>query len=69
MEAEEKRKSKDQKVNVEERKLHGFLGQCGWSILNGNFKGDEEGELIYTEGREDSVMDYVIGDERGQGKD
>lgn len=32
--------------------------------MNGDIKGDKEGELTYTGGREESVIDYVIGDER-----
>lgn len=32
--------------------------------MNGNIKGDKEGELTYTGERGESVIDYVIGDER-----
>jgi len=44
-------------------KLCNFVGELGWSILNGNVKGDEEGEWMYTEGRGGTVIDYVIGNE------
>jgi len=39
-----KRRSKDKKVNEEGRRLCKFLEEYGWSIVNGNIKGDEEGE-------------------------
>lgn len=37
----EKRRSKDKVINVEEWKLLNFLREEGWSILNGNARGDE----------------------------
>jgi len=61
---EEKRRSKDEKVNIEGRKLCNFVGELGWSILNGNVKSDEEGEWTYTGGRGGTVIDYVIGNEK-----
>lgn len=33
-----------------------------WSILNGSVKGDEEGEYMYTGGREETAIDYVLED-------
>lgn len=60
---EEKRNSKDEKVNREGKKLCSYLGELGWSILNGNVKGDEEGEWTYTGGRGGTVIDYAIGNE------
>lgn len=33
-------------------------------MLNGNYRGDEEGEWTYIGEREKSVIDYVIGDNR-----
>jgi len=60
---EEKRRSRDEKVNIEGRKLCNFVGELGWSILNGNVKGDEEGQWTYTGGRGGTVIDYVIGNE------
>lgn len=55
-----KRRSKDKKVNEEGRKLCRFLEEYGWSIVNGNIKGDEEGEWTFTGGRGESVIDYVM---------
>lgn len=40
-----------------------FMEELGWSILNGNVEGDEEGEWTYTGGREGTVIDYVLGNE------
>lgn len=40
------------------------MEELGWFILNGDMRQDEEGEWIYTGGRGDSVIDYVIGDIR-----
>lgn len=58
------RKSKNGKINEEERKILGGLEKRGWGILNGTVEGDEEGEYTYTEGRRESVIDYVIGEEK-----
>jgi len=58
------RKSKDGKVNGEGRRLVGGLERVGWGILNGAVEGDEEGEFTYTGGRGESVIDYVIGEEK-----
>lgn len=44
--------------------LCGFLREYGWAILNGDTEGDEEGEWTYTGGRGESVIDYVVEDER-----
>ncbi|KMQ85710.1 hypothetical protein RF55_15573 [Lasius niger] len=53
-------KSKDKKINKEGRKLVKELEEAGWSILNGNIIGDEEGEYTFTGGRGDTVIDYII---------
>ncbi|KYN11478.1 hypothetical protein ALC57_16367 [Trachymyrmex cornetzi] len=50
-EEEEERRSKNSKVNKEGRKLVGIIRERGWAILNGNIKGDEEGNWTYTGGR------------------
>lgn len=50
-------------MNREGRKLC-FLEEQGWSVLNGNYRGDEEGEWTYVGERGNSVIDYVIGDNR-----
>ncbi|XP_029163724.1 golgin subfamily A member 6-like protein 22, partial [Nylanderia fulva] len=65
---ESKRKSKDRVINAEGRKLLEFLGEKGWSILNGNTEGDEEGEWTFTGGRGNTVIDYVLGDEDSREK-
>lgn len=41
-----------------------FLEERGWGILNGSTKGDEEGEYTYTRGKRNTVIDYVIGNEK-----
>lgn len=33
-----------------------------WVIFNGNIKGDEEGELTFTGGKGNTVIDYVVRD-------
>lgn len=61
-----RRKLKDKVINVEGRKLVNFLEEKGWSILNGNVRGDEEGEWTFTGGRGNTVIDYVIGNEESR---
>lgn len=39
------------------------LEETGWSILNGNIKGDENVEYMYTGSRGNMVIDYVVGNE------
>ncbi|XP_026827634.1 golgin subfamily A member 6-like protein 22 [Ooceraea biroi] len=38
------------------------MEERGWSIFNGNCKGDEVGEYTFTGGRGCTVIDYVMGD-------
>ncbi|XP_020298257.1 uncharacterized protein LOC109862594 [Pseudomyrmex gracilis] len=57
-----RRKSKDKKLNAEGRKLVNKIEEMGWTIWNGDTRGDEEGEWTYTGGRGESVIDYVIGE-------
>jgi len=57
------RNSKDKKSNREGRRLVEVLEETGWSILNGNIKGDEDGEYTYTGSRGNTVIDYVLGNE------
>lgn len=61
---EEERESKDKKMNREGKKLCSFLEEQGWSVLNGNYRRDEEEEWTYVGERGNSVIDYVIGDNR-----
>lgn len=63
-EEEEKRCSKDKKVNAEERILLERLEELGWVIWNGDMRRNEEREWTYTGARGDSVIDYVIGEAR-----
>lgn len=45
------------------------MEELGWSILNGNVVGDEEGEWTYSGGRRGgTVIDYVIGNEEKDGR-
>lgn len=44
------RKSKDEKVNGEGRKLIEFVEENGWGIFNGCIRGDEEGEFSFIGG-------------------
>lgn len=56
------RRSKDVRINREGRKLIKFVEENGWDILNGCTRGDEEGEYSFTGGKENTVIDYAIGD-------
>lgn len=48
-------------MNREERKLCRFLEEQGWSMLNGDYREDEEGEWTYVGERGHSIIDYVMG--------
>lgn len=56
-------RSKNRKVNGKGKKLVEFVEEKGWDILNGCMQGDEEGEYTFSGGRNNTVIDYVIGDE------
>ncbi|XP_015126352.1 protein PXR1-like [Diachasma alloeum] len=43
-----------------------ILDEMGWSILNGNFAGDEEGEFTFERAGMSSVIDYVLAEEKGR---
>lgn len=58
---EKGRKSKDEKVNREGRKLVELIEEREWSIFNGNMSADKKGEFTFTGGC--TVIDYLIGDE------
>lgn len=60
---ERERKAKDGKINGEVKKLVSWLEEKGWGILNGCTKGDEEGEYTFTGGRDNTIIDLVIGNE------
>lgn len=58
------RRSKNEKINGEKRKLCGFLGELEWSIVSGSVEGEEEREWTFTEGRGESIIDYVLGNKQ-----
>ena len=60
---ERKRKSRNEVINGEGRKLVNFIGEMGWSIFNGDMRGDEAGEWTFTRGKGNTVINYVIGNE------
>lgn len=51
-------------MNGEGKKLIECIERRGWTILNENVKGDEEEEFTYTGGRGETVIDYILGDEK-----
>lgn len=63
MEGEGWKELRDVVVNGEGRKLCKFLGEMGYAIINGDFKGDGRGEWTHVGWRGGSVIDYVIGNE------
>lgn len=56
-----RKRSKDGKMNREGKEMVRFLEEKGWGILNGSIKRDEEGEYTYTGEKENTAIDYVIG--------
>lgn len=58
------RRSKDGRVDREGKLLVEFVEERGWGIFNGAVHRDEKGEYTFTGGRENTVIDYVIGDIR-----
>lgn len=40
-----------------------WIMELEWGILNGSIKGDEEGKFTFTAGRDNTVIDLVIGNE------
>jgi len=54
------RNSKDEAVNNERKELLDLVEDGGWDIANGNMRGDENGELTYIGGRGESVIDYIL---------
>lgn len=57
---EKKKNFKDEILNKEGRRLIEFSEEKGLSIMNGDMERDKEGEYI-TEGRGNTVIDYLIG--------
>lgn len=56
----ERRKLRDEIINKKGRKLIELLEDCGWMVLNGGEKGDEEGEWTYEKAKRKSVIDLGI---------
>lgn len=56
-----RRQSKDKVINREGRVLVEFVEERGWSVFNENMKRNEQGEYTFTEGKENTVIDYVMG--------
>jgi len=54
------RRSKDRKINGEGKRLIDCVRERGWWILNGEIRGDEEGNWTYTGSRRESIIDYVL---------
>lgn len=67
-EEEEERRSKDRKVNKEDRYLIDRLGDAGLYIFNGYGKKDREGMWTYLGRRGESVLDYRGGGDVGNGE-
>lgn len=56
----EERGSKDRYCSANSESFLKFCYENGWSILNGNVKGDEMGEHTFIGARGSSVIDYVL---------
>jgi len=54
------RNFKDEEVNNEGKELLDLVKDRGLNIANGNMRGNENGELLYIGGRGESVVDYVL---------
>ncbi|KZC15032.1 hypothetical protein WN55_08624 [Dufourea novaeangliae] len=54
------RRSKDEVINEDGKKLLEIVRENGWQFLNGNKTGDEEGEYTYIGGRGATAIDYVV---------
>ncbi|OXU17460.1 hypothetical protein TSAR_011309 [Trichomalopsis sarcophagae] len=64
----DRRSSKDSIVNNGSKNLTDFCNKRNWSILNGNFVGDEEGNYTFIGARGSTVIDYIIVNEKVRGK-
>ena len=63
---EDVRKSKDNILNAEGKKLLELVRNRGWYIGNGRWKGDEHGEFTFVGANGRSVIDYVIGNKNAE---
>lgn len=59
-EEEESRNSKDKIINRQGKDLLAHIEQQGLGIMNGNIRGDEEGEITFIGKKGSSVIDYAI---------
>lgn len=55
------KRSRDGKINREDRMMVNCLEQRKWMIFTGAIRGDKEGEFTFTRGKRDTVIDYVVG--------
>jgi hypothetical protein len=55
-----RRKTKDKVENAEGKRLIEWIEENGWEVLNGNKRGDEDGEVTYVGSRGETVIDYAI---------
>ena len=55
-----KRETKDIGENKQGNELIKMIEENGWSVLNGNMRGDEKGEYTYVGARGKTVIDYGI---------
>lgn len=65
---ENRRPSKDKVIGNGGRKMIEFISNKGWSIANGNYEGDSEGEYTFIGARGSTVIDYVIINEKAKEK-
>lgn len=61
-----RRRSRDVKVNREDEKMIDCVEEIGWSILNGNIRGNEEGKFTFTGTRGNTVIDYIVGEKEAK---
>jgi len=61
------RNTKDEEVNNEGKELLD-LEDRGWDIASGNMRGDENGELTFIGERGESVIDYVLVNQKASDK-
>jgi len=54
------RNTKNEEVTNEGKELLDLVEDRGWDIADGNMRGDENVELTFIGGRGESVVDYVL---------
>ena len=63
-----KRISKDTVISNGGKRMIEFIGRKGWTVANGNVRGDEEGDYTFIGARGSSIIDYVIVNEKARDK-